>query len=155
MKHNLNLARRMRTRRSGGFTLVEMLLVLSILALLAGIVYPKFIKHTVGARITTAQVQIKAFSTALDVFAVDNGYFPKGRDGLLTLLQRPHDAQNWHGPYLDEIPKDPWGMDYVYECPGKQRPDSYDLISAGPDGKFGTADDVSNGRATAPQTAAH
>lgn len=121
-----------------------MLLVLVILATLAAIVYPKVAGRSEQARLTAAQTQIAAFKTALDAFEVDNGYYPKGRNGLLDLVQQPRDAQNWHGPYLDNIPKDPWGRDYTYECPGKHNPNSYDISSMGPDGRAGTDDDITN-----------
>lgn len=131
-----------RSRR--GFTLVEMLLVLVILATLAAIVYPKLAGRSEQARTTAAATQISSFSTALDAFEVDNGYYPKGKSGLMDLVQMPRDAQNWRGPYLKEIPKDPWGNEYSYECPGRINATSYDLISAGPDGKPGSEDDIAN-----------
>ena len=128
----------------GGFTLVEMLLVLVILATLAAIVYPKLAGRSEQARTTAAATQISSFSTALDAFEVDNGYYPKGKAGLMDLVQQPRDAQNWRGPYLKELPKDPWGNEYSYECPGRMNPTSYDLISPGPDTKLGSEDDISN-----------
>ncbi len=130
--------------RSQAFTLVEMLLVLVILGVLAAIVYPKIAGRGEQARVTAAQTQISAFKTALDAFEVDNGYYPKGKNGLLDLVQRPRDAVNWHGPYLDSIPKDPWQNEYVYECPGRHNPSSFDLMSAGPDGRIGSDDDICN-----------
>ena len=121
-----------RSRR--GFTLVEMLLVLVILATLAAIVYPKVMGRSEQARITAAQTQIANFKTALDAFEVDTGYYPKGRNGLNDLIVQPRDVTGWHGPYLDSIPKDPWGNDYLYECPGKHNPSSYDISSPGSPG---------------------
>ena len=111
-----------------------MLLVLVILATLAAIVYPKVMGRSEQARVTAAQTQIANFKTALDAFEVDNGYYPKGKNGLLDLIQRPRDAVSWRGPYLDSIPKDPWNNDYVYDCPGKHNPSSYDVCSGGPPG---------------------
>src|SRR5690349_1971381 len=105
-------------RRQSGFTLVEMLLVLVILGVLAAIVYPKVAGRSEQARVSAAIAQVAAFKTALEAFEVDNGYYPKGKGGLNDLVVKPRDAQNWHGPYLDSIPKDPWGNEYVYECPG-------------------------------------
>ena len=131
----------------GGFTLVEMLLVLVILATLAAIVYPKLAGRSEQARTTAAATQISSFSTALDAFEVDNGYYPKGKDGLMMLTQKPNDAQNWRGPYLEEkggIPNDPWGRPYIYECPGKRNTSSYDISSMGFDGKEGNEDDITN-----------
>jgi len=127
------------------FTLIELLLVLVILGILAAIVVPKFSGRTEQARQTAAVSQIATFGTALDAFEVDTGHYPKGKSGLLDLVQQPRDAQNWKGPYMkNEIPKDPWGNDYIYECPGKHNPSSYDLMSIGPDGKAGGDDDITN-----------
>lgn len=124
-----------RIRTQGrGFTLVEMLLVLVILATLAAIVYPKVMGRSEQARVTAAQTQIANFKTALDAFEVDNGYYPKGRNGLGDLIVQPRDSVSWHGPYLESIPKDPWNNDYIYECPGKRNPNSYDIYSQGTPG---------------------
>lgn len=143
MKTNLRNGRA-RAARSG-FTLIELLLVLVILGILAAIVVPKFSGRTEQARETAARTQIATFGTALDSFEVDVGYYPKGRNGLNDLFSQPRDAQNWRGPYIkNEIPKDPWQNDYVYECPGKNNPSSYDLLSMGPDGRAGTEDDITN-----------
>jgi general secretion pathway protein G len=131
-----------RTQRA--FTLIELLLVLVILGILAAIVVPKFAGRTEQARLTAATTQINSFSTALDAFEVDNGYYPKGRNGLTDLVQQPRDAQNWKGPYLKEVPLDPWNNAYIYEYPGKHNPNGYDLSSMGPDGRTGGGDDVMN-----------
>ena len=136
------------------FTLVELLLVLVILGTLAAIVLPRFTGTTERARRTQAQTQIATFGTALDNFEVDVGHYPNGRSGLLDLIQRPRDAVEWNGPYLKNetsIPKDPWGNDYIYECPGKRNPNSYDLFSLGPDGREGGDDDISNWEQATPK----
>ena len=135
-----------RYRMQSAFTLVELLLVLVILGILATVVLPKFAGTTERGRVTAAQTQISTFKTALDAFEVDMGFYPKGKGGLNDLILQPRDAANWHGPYLqtDAIPKDPWGNDYIYECPGRHNPSSYDLMSLGPDGKAGTDDDICN-----------
>lgn len=139
-------ALRRRAIHNRAFTLIELLLVLTILGILAAIVVPKISGRTEEARVKATATQVSNFGTALDAFEVDNGFYPRGRDGLNQLLIAPRDARNWHGPYLkgDAIPKDPWGNDYLYECPGKHNPTSYDLMSMGPDGKVGGGDDIAN-----------
>ena len=135
-----------RKRNKKGFTLVELLLVLVILGVLAGIVVPRFAGQTERARETAAETQISAFKTSLSTYEVDMGSYPKGKDGLKDLVVAPRNAKNWRGPYLDknEVPKDPWGNDYIYESPGKHNPNSYDLMSMGKDGRVGGDDDVTN-----------
>ncbi len=130
-----------------GFTLVELLLVLLILAVLAAIVVPKFMGRTEYAKQTAATTSISLLESALDAFEVDNGHYPKGSDGLQQLVEQPRDAQNWHGPYVKEIPLDPWGSAFVYEYPGKHNANGYDLMSPGLDGRVGGDDDITNWKA--------
>lgn len=139
------ILRRKGRRSLNAFTLVELLLVLAILATLAAIVIPKFSGRTEQARIAAAKTQISIFSTSLDAFEVDNGYFPKGAEGLNALVEEPSDSRTWKGPYLRQgIPLDPWGQPYVYEYPGKHNNKGYDLMCPGPDGQTGTEDDITN-----------
>ena len=133
-----------RGRRQGAFTLVEMLLVITIIGILAALVVPKMMGRSEQARQAAARSDLSSIKTALDAFEVDNGYYPKGKNGLGDLIQTPRDARAWHGPYLDNVPTDPWGNPYIYEFPGKHNPSSYDLYSAGPDGKPGNDDDIGN-----------
>ena len=127
------------------FTLIELLLVLVILGVLAAIVVPKFSGRTEQARVTAATSQIATFGTALDAFEVDTGAYPKGKSGLADLVSPPRDALGWKGPYLkNDIPLDPWGNPYIYECPGKNNPTGYDIMSMGPDGRAGTEDDITS-----------
>jgi general secretion pathway protein G len=132
-------------KQKRGFTLIELLLVLVILGVLAGIVVPRFGGQTERARETAAQTQISTFKTALDTYEVDMGSYPKGKDGLKELVTQPRNAKNWRGPYLQgDIPKDPWGNDYIYESPGKHNPSTYDIMSMGKDARVGGDDDVTN-----------
>lgn len=131
-------------RRHAAFTLVEMLLVLVILATLAAIVIPKMAGRSQQAKETAAKSQISSIEMALDAFEVDNGYFPKTGQ-LDALLNAPANSPSWKGPYLKKgVPLDPWGSPYVYEYPGKHNPDSYDIMSAGTDGRANTDDDITN-----------
>ena len=130
--------------RPAGFTLVEMLLVLVILATLAAIVIPKMAGRSQQAKVTAAASQISSLEMALDNFEVDNGYYPK-TGNLNDLLDQPANAPGWKGPYLPKgVPPDPWGTPYTYEYPGKHHANSYDLSSAGPDLRMGTDDDLNN-----------
>ena len=134
------------------FTLIELLLVMVILGILAALVVPKFSGRTEQARETAAKTQIVNFGVALDAFEVDNGYYPKGNSGLQDLVTQPRDAQNWKGPYMkNEVPLDPWQQPYIYECPGRHNPTSYDLMSAGPDKRDGSDDDITNWQTTNPR----
>jgi general secretion pathway protein G len=129
-------------KSSRAFTLVEMLLVVTIIGILAALVIPKIVGRGEQARTTAAYADINGgIKSALGAYEVDNGFYPKS---LQDLMQQPSNAKNWHGPYLDKLPEDPWGNPYVYYFPGKHNPSSYDLLSVGPDGKEGTDDDIGN-----------
>ena len=124
------------------FTLVEMLLVVTIIGILAALVIPKIVGRGEQARQTAAMADINGgIKSALDAFEVDNGFYPKS---LQDLVQAPGNAKNWHGPYLDKLPVDPWSNPYIYYFPGKHNQTGYDLLSVGPDAKEGTDDDVVN-----------
>lgn len=129
--------------RRGGFTLVEMLLVLVILATLAAVVIPKFAGRSRQARETAAKVDIASIENAIGQFEADCGHYPQTLDDLVQ--SPPNDSREWFGPYLPKgIPLDPWGNNYVYEIPGRRLPDSFDLTSAGPDLRIGSEDDIGN-----------
>lgn len=136
-------------RRRAGFTLIELLLVMVILAVLAALVLPRFAGRSEEAREKAAQTQIQSlFGTALDVYESDNGAYPSTNQGLEALRSEPTGdpkPKHWKGPYLkSEVPKDPWGNEYVYRAPGTKNPSGYDLSSTGPDGRDGTEDDIAN-----------
>lgn len=123
-----------------GFTLVEILLVVVIIGILAALVIPRIAGSSERARVTAATTDINGgIKSALGAYEVDNGFYPKSLQDLVT---QPGTAKNWHGPYLDRLPQDPWGNAYIYYFPGKHSAGSYDLISVGADGKEGTEDDV-------------
>ena len=122
-----------------GFTLIEILVVVVIIGILAAIVVPRVMDRTGDARQTKARSDIQALSTALNMYRLDNFNYPGTNQGLEALVSRPGgspEARNWrNGGYIDRIPKDPWGRDYVYLSPG-QRGD-FDLYSLGNDGQPG------------------
>jgi len=128
--------------RRHAFTLVEMLLVVTIIGILAALVIPRIAGTGERARQTAARADINGgIKSALGAYEVDNGFYPKS---LQDLLVQPSNARNWHGPYLEKLPLDPWGNAYVYYYPGKHSPAGYDLLSIGPDQKEGTDDDIGN-----------
>lgn len=131
--------------RRRGFTLIELLLVVVILAVLAGLVVPRFAKRSEQARITAASTDIASIEMALDTFEVDCGRYPTTEEGLRALLEQPSNAIGWSGPYLKKgLPKDPWGAPYIYRCPGQHNVNGCDLYSLGPDGQEGSGDDIDN-----------
>jgi len=126
--------------RSSGFTLIEMLVVLVIIGLLAGLVGPKLFTKVDSSEIQTAQTRVKMLKGALETMRLDIGVFPTEEQGLALLSERPKDeklAAKWHGPYLDEaLPNDPWGNPYQYSMPGSNG-QPFALYSFGADGKKG------------------
>lgn len=121
-----------RRRRRGGFTLVEMLVVLAIIGLISALVGPRVLSQLTDSRERAAQLQIEAFSSALDIFFIDVGRYPLEAEGLGALVQRPGSLASWSGPYLrgDKVPLDPWGRDYRYASDGR----NFRITTAGPDG---------------------
>jgi general secretion pathway protein G len=128
-------------RRRSGFTLLELVVVIIVLGLLAGIVAPQIIGRLSEAKSTTAKTQLELLSVALDGYRLDNGSYPTTDQGLAALRERPTRAPvpaNWRGPYLRKaVPVDPWGRPYVYRAPGERNPSTFDLESLGRDGKPG------------------
>jgi len=120
-----------------GFSLIELIVVLVILGLLAGIVGPRIYDKLKGSKNQIAKIQIQELGQALQLFSFDVGRFPTTSEGLEALIRNPGNIEAWRGPYLSktEVPKDPWGKAYVYRCPGQHL--DYDLFSYGPDGVEG------------------
>ncbi len=127
---------------SKGFTLIELLVVIIILGLLAAIIVPRVTGRVDEAKIETTKVQMKAIKDALEQYRLDNGRYPTTEQGLKALVEKPTTPPvppRWK-KYLDSIPKDAWGNDFIYISPGVNNP--YELRSPGPDGEEGTEDDI-------------
>lgn len=130
-----------RRRRSGGFTLIEILVVIAVIAMLAALVGPNVFQQVGSARDATARSQIEMLGAALDAYRLDNARYPTTEQGLSALWTRPTTdpvPNNWRGPYLrKDIPADPWGGEFLYVSPGEVNTNGYDLVSLGADGEPG------------------
>jgi general secretion pathway protein G len=129
-----------------GFTLVEMLVVITIIGLIMGLIGPRVLNYLSESRVKAAKIQLQSFGSALDLFYLDAGRFPSTAEGLAALVQRTPGVSAWNGPYLkgSTVPNDPWSHAYVYRAPGEHGP--YDIVSYGSDGQeggSGTAADIS------------
>jgi general secretion pathway protein G len=130
-------SQRMSVRFQAGFTLIEMLVVLGILAVLATFTAPQVLRYLGQSRVETARVQLAAITTALELYALDNGNYPPRDVGLIALLRQPSDSPRWRGPYLKRADglMDPWGRPYGYRLPGRQSP--FEVFTLGRDNAAG------------------
>ena len=133
--------------KEAGFTLVEMLVVITIIGLIMALVAPRVLGYLSESKVKAAKIQIESFGSALDLFYLDSGRYPTGSEGLVVLVQRPGNAPAWNGPYLKGgvVPADPWGNAYVYRAPGQHG--AYEILSYGADGQeggTGTASDITS-----------
>src|SRR5215467_9474531 len=142
-------ARRRRGASHGqrGFTLVEILVVITIIGLIMGLVGPRVLSYLGESKAKAAKIQIESFGSALDLYYLDNGRYPTTSEGLAALVQRSGTSRTWNGPYLkgSVVPTDPWGQPYLYRSPGEHGP--YDVVSYGSDGQeggTGTAADITS-----------
>jgi len=138
--------RRSRAHRRRGFTLVEMLVVITIIALIMSLVGPRVLNYLTESKVKAARIQIQSFSSALDLLFLDTGRYPSSADGLVALVKPTSSLPGWNGPYLKggSLPNDPWGKPYVYRSPAERS--AYEIVSYGADGQeggTGTAADIS------------
>ncbi len=127
-----------------GFTLLEIMIVVSIIVILLGLAINRIGNPTGFAKQTAVQADIQSIGTQLMQYEAMNGFYPTTEQGLQALVSQPEAEPRparWY-PFLTSLPKDPWGSVYIYRCPGIKRPDKYDLYSAGPDRQPETPDDV-------------
>ena len=140
-------SRRRGGRGEAGFTLVEMLVVITIIGMIMALVGPRVLNYLSESKAKAAKIQIESFSSALDLYYLDLGRYPTSNEGL-NALARNTNQSGWNGPYLrgGVVPNDPWGHIYVYRSPGASAP--YEIISLGSDGQeggSGTAADIVSG----------
>ncbi len=127
-----------RGRTQAGVTLIEMLVVVTIIALFAALVAPRMMHQADNARKTQAAAQINSFMTALGAYKLDTGTYPTTEQGLQALRVQPENMTQWQGPYLPkDIPNDPWGHAYIYKFPGDHGAEEPDIICLGADGQPG------------------
>jgi general secretion pathway protein G len=126
-----------RSRSDEGFTLLELLVVLGIIALLAALVAPAVVRYLGAARGDAASAQLKNIESAVELYYLDVGAYPPNDVGIAALVDVPANVKNWRGPYLKkkEGLVDPWGKPFQYVLPGKHG--TYDILSYGRDGKEG------------------
>jgi general secretion pathway protein G len=120
-----------------GFTLVEMLVVITIIGLIMGLIGPRVLNYLSESKVKAAKIQLQSFGSALDLFYLDAGRFPSTEEGLTALVQRTPGVAAWNGPYLKggNVPNDPWNHPYIYRSPGERG--AYEIMSYGSDGQEG------------------
>jgi general secretion pathway protein G len=133
-----------KARGQNGFTLVEMLVVLTIIGLIMALVGPRVLNYLSESKVKAAKIQIQSLSAALDLYYLDAGRYPSTAEGLSALVQSPGgQSSSWNGPYLKgaRVPEDPWGHPYVYRAPADASP--YEIVSFGPSGQPGGTGETS------------
>jgi general secretion pathway protein G len=133
---------KMRSKQQG-FTLLEIMIVVGIIVILLGLAISKIGNPTGFAKQTAVRADVQAIGTQLQLYESMNGFYPTTEQGLQALVTQPSTdpkPARWY-QLFKQVPKDPWGSDYLYRCPGQRNPGTYDLYSAGPDRRADTDDD--------------
>ena len=125
------------TGQEDGFTLIEILVVITIIGLIMALVGPRVLTYLSESKMKAATIQVQSFASSLDLFYLDLGHYPSTSEGLVALVQRPAGETGWNGPYLAKgfVPNDPWGHPYIYRSPSEHGP--YEIVSLGSSGKEG------------------
>ncbi len=143
----------------GGFTLIEILVVITVIAILASIVSPMVFRNVGDAKATAARAQIEQLGLALDTYRLHNDRYPSTAQGLASLVIKPvgePEARDWRGPYLKQgVPDDPWGRPYHYTSPAASDPEGYELLSYGRDGQQGGLGEDADISAAGPVSSTH
>lgn len=140
-KHNQLVS----SRRTAAFTLMELLLVIAILLVIAGLVVPKLAGRQKSASIDATKISIRGLEQAIRLYSIDHeGDAPTTSNGLAVLTESTKKDPKWRGPYLEKTPVDAWGKPFQYRNPGTHNVNGFDIVSAGPDHVFGNDDDIGN-----------
>jgi general secretion pathway protein G len=143
--HVSRTARTDRTNDEGGFTLLEILVVIAILGMLIGLVAPAALRQLGGARLSVARQSIERLGSVLDLYKLDVGSYPTTEEGLKALVAPPSGVRMWNGPYLKgNEPVDPWNRPYAYRNPSSRSGHEYDLCSNGPGGTPAASESICN-----------
>lgn len=142
------MVKSMKNARHAGFTLIEIMVVVAIIAILGAAVVPKIMNNPDKARIVRAKSDIGQMAQALELYKLDNFAYPSTDQGLMALVEKPTgdpEPANWSDGYLKSLQKDPWGREYIYVSPGESG--DFDLLSLaadGVEGGEGTGTDIIN-----------
>ena len=137
-RHSEQVATRYEMRQGEqGFTLVEMLVVITIIGLIMGLIGPRVLNYLSESKVKAAKIQMQSFASALDLYNMDAGRYPSTSEGLQALVRPTPGVAAWNGPYLKggTVPTDPWNHPYIYRAPGDHNP--FDIVSLGSDGQEG------------------